>query len=176
VKYSDDGGNTWLTAGSAMTAHGVADIFRLKNGSLVMHGLDCCSLMKSSDDGQTWSKVNTPDYTQKLYVSETDEIFICADVGLTETIYSTKDIDAGFRYVHSVGPSFRTSMDNIFNKWGNFYYVAIPGYGIMKSYDLKTYEDYWVNRDLVNIFIDHNGVLLVKDIDYQTVYYRKNSL
>ncbi len=174
-KYSDDGGTTWHNAGSEMTAHGVADIFRLKNGSLIMHGLDCCSLMISYDDGQSWRKVNTPDYTQKLYVSPEDEIFICADVGLTETIYSTKDPDAGFRYVHSVGPSFRTSMDNIFNKWGNFHYVAIPGYGIMKSYDLKSYEDYWVNRDLVNIFIDHNGVLLVKDIDYQTVYYRKNS-
>lgn len=175
VRYSDDGGMTWHNAGSAMTPHGVGDIFRMKNGSLVMDGLDCCSVMISDDDGQTWSNVNTPDYTQKLYVTGDDEIFICADVGTTETIYSSTDPETGFGYVHSVAPSFRTSMDNIFNKWDNFYYVAIPGYGIMKSYDLKVYEDYWINRDLINLFIDHNGVMLVKDYDYQTVYYRRNS-
>jgi hypothetical protein len=108
-------------------------------------------------------------------VSDNDEIFIIADVGLTETIYSSKDPEAGFGYVHSVAPSFRTLMDNNFNKWSNYYYVVIPGYGIMKSYDLKAYEDYWINKDLFNIFIDHNGVMLAKDNDYQTVYYRKNS-
>lgn len=175
VKYSDDGGATWLNAGSDMTRHGVADIFRLGNGSLVMHGLDCCSLMRSDDDGQTWTMISTPDYSQKLYVNDDDEIFICAAVGVTETIYSSTNLGASFGYVHSVAPSFRTSMDNIFSKWDDFYYVAIPGYGIMKSADLHEYEPFWINADLVNLFIDHNGVLMVKDFDYHTVYYLKSS-
>lgn len=175
VRYSDDGGTTWHNAGSGMTQTGVADIFRLGNGSLVMHGLNCCSLMMSDDDGQTWTGISTPDYTQKLYVNDDDEIFICADVGVTEKIYSSKDLGTTFGSVHTVAPSFRTLMDNVFNKWGDFYYVAIPGYGIMKSNDLHDYEAFWINAELVNLFIDHNGVLMVKDYDYRSVYYLKSN-
>jgi hypothetical protein len=130
----------------------------------------------SDDDGQTWTKITTPNYSQKLYVKDDDEIFICSDVGLTETIYSSKDLGVSFWYVHDVGPAFRTAMDNIFSKWGDFYYVAIPGYGIMKSVDLHEYEPFWINDDLVNLFIDHNGVLMVKGYDYQSVWYLKESI
>jgi hypothetical protein len=66
-------------------------------------------------------------------------------------------------------------MDNIFNKWSNFYYVLVPGFGILKSTDLNQYEVYYVNSELNNLFIDHNGVMIAKDWNYQTVYYRKNS-
>jgi len=66
-------------------------------------------------------------------------------------------------------------MENTFNKWGNFYYIIIPGYGILKSSDLIHYEVYWHNTDLRNLFIDYNGVLIAKDWDWKTVYYRKNS-
>jgi hypothetical protein len=66
-------------------------------------------------------------------------------------------------------------MQNTFNKQGSFYYIILPGYGILKSPDLNTYEVYWVNNNLNNLFIDHNGVLIAKDWNMNTVYYRNNS-
>jgi hypothetical protein len=66
-------------------------------------------------------------------------------------------------------------MDNIFNKWGKTYYILIPGYGILKSDDLEHYEIYWINNELDNLFIDHNGVLIAKDWNNNTVYYLKRS-
>jgi len=65
-------------------------------------------------------------------------------------------------------------MENTFNKWGNFYYVLIPGYGILKSADLINYEDFYRNSNLRNLFIDQNGVMIGKDQDFHTVYYLKN--
>jgi hypothetical protein len=66
-------------------------------------------------------------------------------------------------------------MDNIFNKWGNFYYILLPGFGILKSFDLKNFDVYWNNYNLNNLFIDHNGILIAKDWNMNRVYYRKNS-
>jgi hypothetical protein len=66
-------------------------------------------------------------------------------------------------------------MDNSLAKWGNYYYVLIQGWGILRSADLINYEEYWFNKSLSKLFIDHNGDLIAKDQSSNTVYYRKNS-
>ncbi|HCC69554.1 MAG TPA: hypothetical protein DEQ09_00140 [Bacteroidales bacterium] len=66
-------------------------------------------------------------------------------------------------------------MLNTFTRYDDFYYVLIQGFGIMKTYDLVNYDNYWRNDDLLDLFIDHNGVLIAKDWDYKTVYYRNNT-
>jgi hypothetical protein len=45
----------------------------------------------------------------------------------------------------------------------------------MKSADLSHLEDYWLNPNLGDLFIDQNGVLIAKDFQSTTVYYRNNS-
>jgi hypothetical protein len=45
----------------------------------------------------------------------------------------------------------------------------------MKSVDLIHFEMYWDNPELSSFFIDHNGVLITKDLNKNTIYYRKNS-
>ncbi|HUV01720.1 MAG TPA: sialidase family protein [Bacteroidales bacterium] len=174
TKYSTDGGNTWLTAGSDLSSYGFGDVFRLKNGSLLFHGSNCCSLNRSDDNGQTWTHITTPGYSTKLYVNAKDEIFICNQDG-GFTIFKSTDMGATFTRLYSALPQFGTTMDNIFNKWDNFYYILVPGYGILKSSDLNQYEVYWLNSEINNLFIDHTGVLIAKDWNYKTVYYRSNS-
>jgi len=175
TRFSKDGGNTWNDAGSNLSSYGYGNVFRLKDGSLLFHGSNCCSLNRSFDDGLTWTKIETPGYSIKLYVNDKDEVFIVTqENGIT--IYKSTDYCSTFNNVISVSPEWGTSdNDNIFNKWGNFYYILIPGWGILKSADLNTYDVYWVNNNLNNLFIDHNGVLIAKDWNMNTVYYRKNS-
>lgn len=172
--YSKDGGQTWITAGSQLFSSGQADIFRLKNGSLLMHGSNCCSLMGSDDEGATWNKIATPGYSTKLYVSENEDIFILTQLN-GRSIYRSTDSGLTFQYLYSVNPVFGTTDDNIFNKWDNIYYICIPGYGILKSTDLIHYEDYWVNNNILDLFIDNSGVLMAKQYNSKTVYYRKNT-
>ena len=177
TKYSKDSGITWIELGGEVTTHGIGKVFRLKDGSLVLHGADCCSLFRSVDDGLTWTRIETPGYSQNLFVNDKDEIFIIVS---PFTIYKSTDYGATFSYVYAVFPEWGSSSENIFNKVGNFYYILVQGWGILKSADLIHFEDYWYNSNLRDLFIDHNGVLIAKYWNYQspyqrTVYYRKNS-
>ena len=77
-------------------------------------------------------------------------------------------------------PEWGSSFDHIFKKVGSFYYVLAPGWGILKSSDLVHFDEYWINLNLRDLYIDHNGVLLGKYWSWQmpyenAVYYRKNS-
>lgn len=174
TKYSADGGLTWQAAGSEIWECGYGDVFRLKDGSLLFHGSNTSSLYRSQDNGMTWTHINTPRFSTKLYVNDRDEIFICNQEG-GFSIHKSTDMGASFTRLYTVFPQFGTDMDNIFNKWMDIYYILVPGYGILKSVDLNSYELYWANQELNNLFIDHNGVLIAKDWDNKTVYYRKNS-
>jgi hypothetical protein len=73
-----------------------------------------------------------------------------------------------------VGVTFRSSYDNIFTRYGNYWYVAIPGFGIMKSADLIHFENFWLYSDLRTLYMDHNGVMIVRDEDFQSVWYHSN--
>jgi len=174
TKFSKNSGLTWTDTGSGLSSKGFGDIFRLKDGSLLFHGSNCCSLSRSFDDGLTWTSIVTPGLSVKLYVNDNDEVFILTqENGIA--FYKSTDYGVTFTRIYSVYPEWGTSMENTFNKWDNFYYIIIPGYGILKSSDLINYEVYWHNSDLRNLFIDYNGVLIAKDWDWKTVYYRKNS-
>jgi photosystem II stability/assembly factor-like uncharacterized protein len=177
IKYSKDSGQTWTELGAEMSIHGLDEIFRLKDGSLLLHGSDCCSLFRSFDEGVSWTKIETPGYSQNLYVNDNDEIFIIVSAF---TIYKSTDYGATFSYAYATSPQWGSTSENVFNKVGNFYYILVQGWGILKSSDLTHYEDYWYNSDIRDLFIDHNGVMIAMYWNYQTpyqhtVYYRKNS-
>ncbi len=178
TKFSKDGGVTWQNASSTLSTFLNGNTFRLKNGILVNHGTNGTSknrLNISYDDGLTWTARETPGYSTVMYVNEKDEIYIATQEN-GFTIYQTTDMGVTFKKVHSVYPQWGTTMENNnFTRWNGFYYIIVPGYGILKSADLVHYENYWLNSDLNDLFIDHNGVLIAKDWDWKTVYYRKNS-
>jgi hypothetical protein len=173
ARFSKDGGNSWQDVGSGM-AHGLGDIFRLSDGSLIYHGSECCSLYRSTDETQTWEKIVTPGMSLKLFVDKNDMLTLCTqENGIT--VYNSIDYGETFTKAHNVYPQYNTGMDNAFAYWENFYYVLIPGYGILKSGDLIVYEDYWKNSAVRNLFIDHNGVLIARELGNNTVYYRRNT-
>jgi hypothetical protein len=180
VKYSKDGGITWTGVIEDVSKHGLGDVFRLKDGSLMLHGSDCCYMFRSFDDGLTWTRITTPGYSLKLYADENDAIYIVTQEG-GMAFYKSTDYGLTYSFVHRVNPPWSSSMENTFNKYGSFYYIFIQGYGILKSKDLINYEIYWQNQDLGYFFIDQSGVLICKNWTSQSpysrvVYYRKNSV
>ena len=174
VRYSKDGGNSWQEVGSGM-AQGFGDIYRLKDGSLIYHGADCCSLYRSFDETQTWEKIVTPGLSIKLYVDKNDMLTVCTQENGITLYYST-DYGSTFTKAYNVYPQYVTSMDNAFTYSKGSYYVLIPGYGILKSGNLMLYEDYWRNQAVRNLFTDHNGVIIARELGSYTVYYRNNTI
>jgi hypothetical protein len=180
TRYSKDGGSTWtdLPSGTGLTAAGFGNIFRLKDGSLLYHGSNCCEMNRSFDNGLTWTKIVTPGYSIKLFVNEKDEIFIMTqENGIT--IYKSDDYGKSYSALFSASPTFGTSdNDNIFNKLGSYYYILIPGFGIVRTSDLTNaaaYQVYYNNPDITNLFIDNNGVLIARTLSTNTVFYHKST-
>jgi hypothetical protein len=179
TRYSKDQGETWTDSSDGFAFNGYGDVFRLKDGSLLLDGQNCCSLYRSFDQGVTWTEIATPGRPVKLYVNEKDEIFIVSLQG-GMYIYKSADYGATYTYLNATAPTWSTGNANIFNKQGSSYYIAIPGWGIMKSADLVHFDIYWVNANLKNLFIDHNGVMIATYWNWQNnntkvVYYRKNT-
>lgn len=173
-RFSSDGGTTWANAGNGLSATLIRDVFRLKDGSLIFIESNCNCINRSFDNCLTWTAITTPGLPLKLYVNDKDEIFIASQEDRLG-IYKSDDYGTTFSKVNSIYPDWWSSMDNIFNKWGDFYYVLIPGYGILKSSDLTNYILFWKKSSLRNLFLDHNGVLIAKDWNGNAIYYMKSS-
>jgi hypothetical protein len=169
TKYSYDGGMTWNIAGSDLSQWGYGDIFRMKDGYLFFHGSDCCSLNRSTDGGATWTHVATPGLSLKMYADDNDNIYIITqENGLS--IYISSDYGNTFNKVYTVTPLWGTDMRHTFNKWHGIYYIIIPGYGILKSDDLKHYSVFWTSNTIFDMFIDDTGTIIAKDWNMHTVY------
>ena len=176
IRGSRDGGLTWTKDSIGLdTQEQMNDVFRLSNGTLLSLSLNKLVILKSEDDGKTWTPLNTPQYSLKLYVTENDEIIACnQDYGFS--IYKSTDMGETYIKKYSCNPEWGTTpMEHIFHKYGDMYYVLVPGYGILKTPDLENFEIYWRNTALINLFMDHNGVFIARDRNRDKVYYRKNS-
>jgi photosystem II stability/assembly factor-like uncharacterized protein len=178
VKFSKDGGLTWQNGPSDLPYYISGSVFRMKNGAIVVHGTkkpDKLRLHISYDDGLTWVVRETPGYSTSLYVTDNNEII----TGTQEngfTFYKSADMGLTFTRIQAVSISWITTMErNIFNKWKNFYYIIVPGHGILKSFDLLHYEEYVIDPNFRDLFIDHNGVLIASGKDYNKIFYMKKS-
>jgi hypothetical protein len=175
TKISSDGGITWRDAGGPISAGGVGDAYRMADGSIIFHGGNCCSLFRSTDNGASWYHIITPGYSTKVYADGLNTIYVVTqEIGIA--FYKSEDFGATFKKIHSVYPNWGTTRKHkMFQLINGSYWILVPGYGIVKSKDLVSFEDYWVNNNLTDLFIDHNGVIIARDWDNKTVYYRKNS-
>ncbi len=174
-RLSRDGGDTWVDVDIPMSQSGYASVFRLKDGTLIYHGGVTQSLHRSYDDGETWETILLPGYFMSLYINDNDEFYFTKTDNGGLTIYKSKDMGNSFLEIHHVYPASGAAIDGNFKKWNDYYYVVVPGYGILKTSDFEHYTDYWVQQSVYDLFIDHNEVLLVKSKLGKTVYYRRNT-
>ncbi len=176
---SRDGGETWSIDSIGLGSNILLrDLFRLSDGTYFLHAsninLGNSDVFKSEDGGKSWTPVQVPGGCIKLHVTEKDEIIVCR---LYDGFSIHKSIDHGqnFIQVYQTRPAYVTYMDHSFHKTKDFYYVLVPGEGILKTNDLDTFELYWYKLYLSKLFMDHNGVLIAKDQSHNEVYYRRNS-
>jgi hypothetical protein len=178
IRFSKDGGDTWIETGSDLSSNGFGQFFRMKDGSLLSHGSNYSSLNRSFYNGLTWSKIDTPGNSLRLYVDDKDNVFLLVQEDGT-SVYMSADNCATFTRIYNIPQRINVyETSNIFSKSGDYYFLCFPGYGIIRSTDLSrpdSYETYYTNSNLTSLYIDHNGALIGRGLFYNTIYYRMNS-
>ncbi len=85
-------------------------------------------------------------------------------------IFKSKDNGEHYTELYSVRTNTWTSKLNVCNYYKGTYYMIIPGKGILRTMDLINFEEFWNNTELLSLFIDHNGVLIARDLRNQIFY------
>lgn len=158
--HSNDGGTTWLNpanvSGKKFYMNGA---FRLKNGWLLSLGDPTAQkqeVMKSEDDGKTWTPLTTPNYPYSLFVTENDEIIVFTQSNAG--IYKSTDLGKSYKMVFSGSVTFNTSsMQSYIHQFGNLYYMAIPGFGVLKTRNFEQFETFFSEPNINGLYIDHTG-------------------
>ena len=131
---------------------------------------DNYSVLESSN-GINWLPISTlPKFTSKIYVTEKDEIIaINQESGMS--IYKLANGSQIFTRVYSLMASYSTApMKDVFNEINGYYYICIPGAGILKTINFNSFELVYDNSDIRGLMIDHNGVFFVTNKDFNKVY------
>jgi photosystem II stability/assembly factor-like uncharacterized protein len=148
----------------------MSDIYRLSDGTLFMLTSNS-NLYKSLNDGNSWTRMDVPLFSLKLYVTAKDEIILInQDAG--RSLYKSTDKGEHFILKKSVNPAYGASMNHTFYKRGQDYYILIPGYGILHTLDFESYDVYWYSSDCNDLFMDDRGNFFVSSIT-ERLYYRQ---
>jgi len=171
---SRDGGETWQKDTLGLKSEDLlGDIYRLSDGTHLLGSDGYFNLHKSMDDGHTWTKLDAPQFSLKLYVTDDDDlIMINQDHGYS--LYKSTDKGAHFELKASFHAAFGASMFHTVHKWRGWYYILIPGHGIQKTTDFEKFTTFWRNENALDMFIDANGNIVVLLYNFNGIYYYDN--
>lgn len=168
LRYSADGGNTWVNTTLPINEK-LGEIYRLSDNRLLLLSLNT-QLFRSSDNFQTWVNLNAPGYPLNLYVTENDVVILINQQNNRSILRSTNAGD-NFTLVYSTMPYFSGWMRHGFHKWGNTYYVLVQGKNILKTTDFQNFEEVYTNLYLYDMFVDHRGTLMATTLNKKNFFY-----
>jgi hypothetical protein len=65
-------------------------------------------------------------------------------------------------------------MDHTVHRKDNDYYLLIPGYGILRTTRFEQFTTFWLNNEANDMMMDAGGNFLVRNWNFQQVYYLDN--
>jgi len=176
--HSSDGGKTWINPANGNDKNDyIVGINRLKDGSLLSISGMTQLLMKSEDNGKNWTSFESPKYLGNLYMTEKQEIIV-SDYTTPANFFLSDDKGKSFRKIHSVLVSYATgSFEPNIQKFGSYYYILVPGTGILKTKNFEQFETILTEPNIIGVYLDHTGTILAKgwrDKQNKTFIYNQN--
>lgn len=169
---SKDEGVTWEDASAGLSdGDGLGEIYQYPDGTFFFRTTNY-RLFRSDDDGKSWSRVKTQERADELYITTKGVMLIYASSEKHRLLKST-DKGEHFTEIYATTSNRWTTKLNFFNYYKGTFYLLIPGKGIIRTNDLIHFEEYWINPDLWNLFISHDGVLMARGLNNR-LYYKKN--
>jgi hypothetical protein len=174
LRCSRDHGETWSTDSIGLVnGDRLRNIYKLTDGSYFLQTQNNF-LYRSDDGGHSWTRVATPDFSRDLYVTDQDELILFSDLNGT-SIFSSVNKGETFTMKKNVPVTFYTTAThhNVL-RWGNDYFVLIPGHGILKTTDFESFNNFWTNGEVMDMMMDSHGNLIVTTLNQNLVYYYHN--
>ena len=161
--HSSDGGSTWVNpANGADKDDYIVGINRLKDGSLISISGTKQLLMRSVDNGKSWTSFESPKSLGNLYVTEKQEIIV-SDYTAPSNFFMSVDQGKSFRKIHSVLVSYANGfMEPNIQKFGSYYYIIVPGTGILKTQNFEQFETILTEPNISGVYLDHTGTIMAK--------------
>jgi len=165
VYCSKDNGITWTkdTIGLVRQEQ-LGRIFTFADSLHLAISHTSLTILKTSDDGTTWTPINTPEYSLTMFVTDDNTIIAQNQGGFV----LHKSIDGGqsYRQVFSPNVAYGTTSWHCYDKYKNNYYVLAPGGGVWRTKDFEAFEKLTTFSLQHNLFIDHTGTIYASGYNY----------
>ncbi|MBK6283327.1 MAG: exo-alpha-sialidase [Draconibacterium sp.] len=122
------------------------------------------TILKTSDDGITWSPINTPEYSLTMFVTDDNAIIAQNQGGFV--LHKSTNGGQSYRQVFSPHVEYGTTSWHCYDKFKNNYYVLAPGGGVWRTKSFEEFENLITFSLQHNLFIDHNGTIYASGYKY----------
>jgi photosystem II stability/assembly factor-like uncharacterized protein len=173
---SRDGGNTWHTDTVGIDkGEQLRGLIQLKSGRLFLTTL-FGNLYRSDNAGKTWIKNTSISGVMNLYLHTNGELILTKN-SLNYGAEVFKSVDNGEQFDQIIKAWSLFSWAQQYNDvvpYNREFLFLIPGKGIFKTKNFTQFDLFYDNPNIVNLFIDNYGVLLVRDNLNRVFYYKGN--
>lgn len=165
VYCSKDNGLTWTKDTMGLNKQGqLGRVFTFADSLHLAISHANFTILKTSDDGITWSPINTPEYSLTMFVTDENAIIVQNQNGFT--LHKSTDEGKTFKKVFSPNVAYGTTSWHCYDKYKNYYYVLAPGGGVWKTKDFEEFEKLITFNLQRNLFIDHTGTIYASGFNY----------
>ncbi|HAQ18008.1 MAG TPA: hypothetical protein DCR40_02095 [Prolixibacteraceae bacterium] len=177
VWHSGDGGLSWSNQDKGVAINSLLfGAFRLKSGLLISFSEVGHSVMKSEDNGKTWSIIESPPNATYCYVTENEDIIVFTHYGMLG-FYKSSDLGKSFKQVNNIptGSAIFFFLSHIQNQ-GKYYYVLAPEFGVLKTQNFDEFETFLAEPNVGGLFVDHTGSIVAsgtRDKWNRTFYFNR---
>jgi hypothetical protein len=175
IRRSRDHGETWEKDTIGMLAgERLQEIYRLSDGDLLLL-TQAGRLYYSNNDGASWIARTVPDFARSLYVTGSDDVILFSQYN---GISISKSTDKGqqFEMMGQYFPSFSSQWYHTVYKFKNVYYVLLQGYGLLETTDFENFTELKTDAAAIDMMMDWEGNILLKDFPSGFVHYYANPM
>lgn len=165
VYCSKDNGLTWTKDTVGLDdQEALGRVFCFSDTSHVALSQSRSVVLKTDDDGISWSPINSPQFLSTIYVTNDNALITQASGGFI--LYKSTDSGENYKKVFQPAVAIITTSSHCYDKFKEDYYVLAPGGGVWKTKDFEDFEQLMTFNLQRNLFIDHKGNIYAAGYNY----------
>jgi hypothetical protein len=173
IRCSKDYGLTWQKDTTGLNIEEeMGRVYLLGDGSHIALSQNRLIILRTFDDGITWTPLNTPQYSLACYVTDNNEI-IALNQENGYSLFKSVDYGQSYRLVNVISTEYSSwPLNHTFAKFGDNYYVLPPGGGLWKTSNFENTDFQKIGNftEQCYLYIDHRGTIYANGFSGENAY------